>query len=345
MSDLIELGFKNQTSRANLSSMNIGKLTIWCNNDFSPSEERELKELKDETAEHELMIFGEGDLDEQARKALCRADVAFGYPPPEAVLSSDALRWVQLNSAGYTSYDHDRIKDQLVARGVALTNSSAVYDEPCAQHLLAMITGLARQLPAAHESQLNERSWPMVPLRASSQLLNGQTVLLLGFGAIARRLVELLAPLRMNLVAVRRHVSGDEPIKVVNIAEVDRLLPLADHLVNILPANDQTRSFLNADRLGKLKVGAVVYNIGRGSTLDQRALEKELKSGRLAAAYLDVTEPEPLPSDDPLWTTPNCYITPHSGGGHSNEKERQVRHFLANLRRFERGEELVNRVL
>jgi len=94
-----------------------------------------------------------------------------------------------------------------------------------------------------------------------------------------------------------------------------------------------------------LKRGAIVYNIGRGVTLDQDALKRELNSGRLAAAYLDVTHPEPLPPDHSLWTTPNCFITPHSGGGHSNEKERQVKHFLANLRRFEQGEELIDRVL
>jgi phosphoglycerate dehydrogenase-like enzyme len=148
----------------------------------------------------------------------------------------------------------------------------------------------------------------------------------------------------MNLVAVRRRVNGTEPIHVVDIAQVDEFLPLADHIVNILPANEETKNFLNATRLSSLKRGAVVYNIGRGSTLDQDALRNELISGRLAASYLDVMSPEPLPPDHPLWTTPNCFITPHSGGGHSNEKERQVNHFLNNLRRFERGDELVNRV-
>ncbi len=149
----------------------------------------------------------------------------------------------------------------------------------------------------------------------------------------------------MNLIAARRHRKGDESIHVVEISEVDELLPIADHVVNILPANEETNLFLNATRLAKLKRGAVVYNIGRGSTVDQDALRNELESGRIAAAYLDVTAPEPLPPDHPLWTTPNCYITPHSGGGHSNEKERQVEHFLNNLRRFEQGEELINRVL
>ena len=131
---------------------------------------------------------------------------------------------------------------------------------------------------------------------------------------------------------------------VVETSGVDELLPRADHVVNILPANENTRNFLNAERLANLKQGAIVYNIGRGTTLDQNALLRELRGGRIAAAYLDVTEPEPLPPDHPLWQTPNCFITPHIGGGHDREKERQIRHFLDNLRRFEKGEALRNRI-
>ena len=321
------------------------QLTIWCNNDFRPTESREQTLLSEGVGAHRLLMFDENDISAEAMDSLKTAQIVFGYPSPEAVLSSQTLQWVALNSAGYTSYDQDEIKNQLRARGVALTNSSFVYDEPCAQHLLAMITCLARQLPAALDDQRGRKVWPMSSLRSSSRLLNGQTVLILSFGAIARRLVELLQPLHMNLIAARRHVKGDEPIHVVEISAVDELLPGADHVVNILPANEQTKLFLNATRLSKLKRGAIVYNIGRGSTVDQDALRKELESGKLAAAYLDVTTPEPLPPDHPLWTTPNCYITPHSGGGHSTEKERQVEHFLNNLRRFERGDELINRVL
>lgn len=325
--------------------MNNRKLTIWCNNDFGPGDEREQALLRKGVHEHSLLSFAEDDLTDVARAALHSADVAFGYPAPEAVLEAQSLQWVQLNSAGYTSYDHDDLKNQLRARGIALTNSSAVYDEPCAQHLLAMIMSLARQLPAALGAQRTDKDWQMTSLRSQSRLLNGQTVLMLGFGAIARRLVDLLRPLDMNLMAVRRQVKGDEPIHVANISQVDELLPLADHVVDILPLNDQTMNFLNQTRLASLKRGAIVYNIGRGATLDQDALRNELTSRRLAAAYLDVTTPEPLPADHPLWTTPNCFITPHSGGGHSDEKERQVNHFLNNLRRFERGEELINRIL
>ena len=94
-----------------------------------------------------------------------------------------------------------------------------------------------------------------------------------------------------------------------------------------------------------MKPGAVFYNIGRGTTVDQDALGEALRSGRLRAAYLDVTDPEPLPPEHPLWTTPNCVITPHTAGGHDNEWTRLVQHFLANLRRHEAGQPLLDRVI
>ena len=128
-----------------------------------------------------------------------------------------------------------------------------------------MITGLARQLPAALDDQRGNRTWPMDRVRANSPLLNEQTVLILGFGAIARRLVELLTPLRMNLIGVRRRVRGDEPIQIIEESRVEEYLPRADHVVNILPANDGTNKFFNAERLSLIRVGAILYNIARHS--------------------------------------------------------------------------------
>ena len=323
------------------------KLRIWCNNDFGPNDNKALQLLQQGTASHQLITFAEkqNGLTGEPRRILESSDVAFGYPDPQAILESQSVRWVQLNSAGYTNYDVEAIKNALRARGTLMSNSSAVYDEPCAQHLLAMMMSLTRNLPRAHDNQREPKSWPMQELRADSYLLNGQTVLILGFGSIARRLVELLQPLDMKLMAVRRVVKGDESIPVTEVSRVNELLPGADHVVNILPANNETHHFLNAALFEKLKEGAIVYNIGRGVTLDQDALIRSLESGKVKAAYLDVTDPEPLPSDHPLWTTPNCFITPHTAGGHANEKERQVKHFLNNLQRFEKGEPLINRVL
>jgi len=322
------------------------RLTIWCDNDFTAEQRPERDLLAEGVGPHRLLMFAPNDDggDGEAHKALQIAEIAFGAPDARAVCESASVRWVHLNSAGYTSFDDRDIRETLIIRGTILTNSSDVYGEPCAQHLLAMMTSLARGLPVALDAQRGDRSWRM-SLRPTLPLLNGQTVLLLGFGAIARRLIELLRPLEMNLIAVRHKVTGNEPIRVVTVSELDALLPTVDHLVNTLPANDQSEDFVNALRLAKLKAGAIVYNIGRGTTLDQNALIKELHAGRLAAAYLDVTEPEPLPPEHPLWDAPNCFITPHLAGGHRTEKERQVKHFLDNLRRFEQGAAMRNRVI
>jgi phosphoglycerate dehydrogenase-like enzyme len=326
--------------------LNNSGLTIWCNNEFSPEQDSERNILIQGIGAHRLLLFEHDDDGSagESRQGLQLAEIAFGSPNAQTASQCEKLLWIHLDTAGYTSFDHADIKQSLTQQGTALTNSSAVYDEPCAQHLLAMILALARGLPMALDVQRSNKSWPMQVLRSQVRLLKDQTVLILGFGAIARRLVELLRPLEMNLMAVRRGISGDESVPVVEASSVDELLRRADHVVNILPANEDTGNFLNAERLANLKNGAIVYNIGRGTTLDQNALMRELGRGRIAAAYLDVTEPEPLPSDHPLWQTPNCFITPHIGGGHDREKERQVKHFLDNLRRFENGEVLSNRL-
>ena len=326
--------------------MNNRGFNIWCNHDFPADRQAERDLLIRGVGDHRLLFFKDaGREDGESRSALRNADIAFGYPDARTIRDCEQLLWLHLHFAGYTAFDNADLKQTLKARGTILTNSSAVYDEPCAQHLLAMILALARGLPISLDLQRGDKSWPMLTIRSRLPLLNGQTILLLGFGAIARRLVELLRPLEMKIIAVRREIKGDETVPVVDVSFVDEWLPQADHVVNILPENNDTKNFLNAERLAGLKLGAIVYNIGRGTTLDQDALMKELRIGRIAAAYLDVTDPEPLPSTHPLWETPNCFITSHTGGGHVTEKLRHVNHFLDNLRRFERGEALRNRIL
>jgi phosphoglycerate dehydrogenase-like enzyme len=147
------------------------------------------------------------------------------------------------------------------------------------------------------------------------------------------------------VTAVRRRPAGDENVIVVTEDELAEALATADHIVNILPDNPATQRFVNAARLAATNPGAIFYNVGRGTTVDQDALLAALQSGHLGAAYLDVTEPEPLPPEHPLWSAPNCYITPHSAGGLRTEPQRLVQHFLDNLRRFDRGEPLEDRVI
>ncbi len=321
-------------------------LTIWTNAKF-PDEVREA--LAAGVAPHQLiyatqtnqsnLVAAPGD------PRLGEADIAFGQPDAEQAMRLENLKWIHLTTAGYTAYDRDDFKSALRARGAALTNSSGVYEDPCAQHALAMMMAFARRLPESLKAQLSDRAWHWARLRSESFLLNGQTALLFGFGAIAIRLCELLAPFRMNLIGMRRTVKGDEPIRIVTGEQVAEFLPQADHVINLMPGNDSTAKYFNEDRFGLMKPGALFYNIGRGSTVDQEALLAALESGRLAGAYLDVTTPEPLPPDHPLWGAPNCFITPHSAGGQNQEWPDLIEHFLENLRRFTGGRELLDRVV
>jgi phosphoglycerate dehydrogenase-like enzyme len=321
-------------------------LTIWCNGKFSDAAEAMLAEG---TKGHRLvyaadraasvLVAGKPD------PAFAGADVAFGQPDASQCLAHRRLKWVEVTTAGYTRYDTPEFREGFRERGAVFTNASGVFAEPCAQHVLAMMLALGRQLLASHRDQLTDHSWHYAERRYDSCLLTGQTVLLLGYGAIGRRLVELLAPFRMTVHAVRRQTRSEPGVRIVPEADLTRVLPLADHVINILPENESTRNYVNSRRLGWFKPGARFYNVGRGTTVDQRALLEALQSGRLGSAYLDVMDPEPLPPDHPLWTAPNCHLTPHTAGGRRDQDEAIVRHFLANLEAYLGHRPMTDRVV
>jgi phosphoglycerate dehydrogenase-like enzyme len=292
-----------------------------------------------ESASPSVLVAGQRD------PLLAHADIAFGQPSVPDCVAAPRLRWIELSTAGYTRYDKDEFKEELRRRGAVLTNASAVFADACAQHALAMILGLARQLPHSLRDQLNDRSWRSAEHRYNSRLLTGQTVLLLGFGAIGRRLAELLTPFRVKLMAFRRQTRSEQNVRIVAAENISSALAEADHVVNILPENEATVGYVNARRLACCKRGARFYNVGRGTTVDQPALLEALESGRLDSAYLDVTDPEPLPVDHPLWSAPNCYITAHTAGGRHDQDEALVEHFLSNLAAFGNGAPMIDRVV
>ncbi len=322
------------------------KLNIWCNAKFSDAVMRQLVEG---TRAHTLTFSAKASVSVLAAggadPALAEADVAFGQPDVAQCMASGRLRWVEVTTAGYTRFDTPEFRENFRARGAAFSNVSQVFAEPCAEHVLAMMLAFGRQLLPSHRDQLTDHAWHYLKRRYDSRLLTGQTVLMLGFGAIGRRLAELLAPFGMALIAVRRQTRSERGVRIIPEENVSAALGAADHVVNILPENASTRNYVNARRLACCKPGARFYNVGRGTTVDQRALCEALQSGRLGAAYLDVFDVEPLPPDDPLWTAPNCYITPHTAGGHHDQDERIVGHFLKNLDAFQRGEAMVDRVV
>ena len=321
-------------------------LTIWCNQAFRP-DARGL--FLAGLAPHRLVqatnssgsVLAPG----QSDSAFAAADLAFGQPVPADILANPRLRWAEISTAGYARFDHAEFRAAMRARGTIITNVSAVFANPCAEHLLAMMLAFARELPKHLLNQVGPKAWAYEEGRFTIGMLTGRTVVILGYGAIGKRLVELLAPFRCRVIAVRRAPRGDEGVETVAETELPQVLPLADYVVNALPDNPGSRGSCNAAMFARMKRGAFFCNVGRGSTVNQDNLVAALRSGLVGGAYLDALDPEPLPPAHPLWTAPNCFITPHVGGGHREQDESLAKHFLENLRRFERGEPLVDRVM
>jgi len=322
------------------------KLTIWCNAIFDETATRRLHEgthahrlITAKSASTSVLIGARRD------EEIAHADVVFGQPNVVDCFEYRRLRWVEVTSAGYTRYDTPEFREAFQERRAVFTCMSGVFADPCAQHALAMILALNRQLMPSYSDQVTDRVWNYTERRYHSALLTGQTVLLLGFGAIGRRLADLLAPFGVKLYAVRRQVRSERGVTILPEEQLTAVLPQADHVVNILPDNQSTLNYVNARRLGAFKRGARFYNVGRGTTVDQSALLDALQRGHLGGAYLDVTDPEPLPPEHPLWSTPNCYITPHTAGGRRDQDEAIVEHFLKNLQALLEGSPLVDRVV
>ena len=314
-------------------------LHIWCNYAFTAAG-TEL--IRAGTAHCRLTLVDSA----VPAPSLGTADILLGQPDADFLLAATRVRWAEITSAGYTRYDRDDLRAALRTRDAALTNSSRVFDEACAQHLVAMLLALARELPRCLANQRGPRVWLHDEPRAGRRfLLNGQSAVIYGYGAIARRVVEILRPLGLRLTGVRRRPRGDEAVPMLTEAEADTRLGETDHVFNLLPASASTAHYFDAARFARCKPGACFYNIGRGTTVDQDALTASLRAGHLAAAYLDVTDPEPLPPGHPLWAAPNCFITPHIAGTHDNEETRLVEHFLVNLTAFEAGQALTDRVI
>ena len=315
----------------------------------SPLSEASKQLLLEGAAPHEILfpakavtsVLGKPEPD----PAFPLADIAFGQPDLESIRQSDRLKWLHVSTAGFTRYDTPEFRKMAAERGLIVTNSSSVYAAACADHVFAFMLAQSRLLPAALASRAANGSAEWFHLRGNSVSLRGQQVVILGFGGIATELVKLLAPYEMQITAMRRSPRGDEGVPTVTPEELPAALATADHVINILPDNAASQNFINSTLLAKMKPGVIFHNIGRGTTVDQGDLLASLRSGQVGAAWLDVTEPEPLPDGHPLRGEPNCFITPHIAGGHGDESGTLIRHFLKNLRCYTEGKELNDRIM
>ena len=282
---------------------------------------------------HEITFFT--DLPEaEKRAAIACANIVFGNVPAAWLGAAPALRWVQLESAGVDAYLAINTTPRAVP--VQLTNLAGFFDRAVAEAALAGILACYRQLPRLLGAQPQAR-WIKSEVEPAIRALDGQRVLMLGAGGIAQRLARLLTAFDAHVKFFSRTSRAGS---LSTPAELDAALATTDLLLNTLPHTPATIGFLNRSRLARLKPGAVVCNVGRGSTLDEADLIELLNSGHLGGAVLDVTAIEPLPSDSPLWRHSKVLLTQHTGGRFPGETDRKLDVFLTNFARFERGETL-----
>lgn len=284
------------------------------------------------------MTFGAALPETGKRAAIAAAEVLFGNVPAAWLGTAATLRWMQLDSAGVDAYLNLNATPR--ATPVQLTNLSGFYDRAVAEAALAGILALHRQLPRLLAAQAETR-WIKTEVESAIRTLDGSAVVLLGAGAIARRLERLLTAFDAR---VRLFSRTTRPGMLQTREMLDTALPETDLLISTLPHTPETIGFLNRTRLARLKREAVVVNVGRGSTLDEVALVELLDAGHLAGAVLDVTTIEPLPPNSPLWRHPKVVLTQHTGGRFPGEIDRKVEVFLKNFARFEHGEPLQHQV-
>jgi phosphoglycerate dehydrogenase-like enzyme len=296
---------------------------------------------------------GEGDggmTSPEALAAVRGAEVYLGYGiSPELFAAATAppegrLRWVHSGSAGVRG----ALFPAMRRSDVLLTNSAGIHAEPISETVLAMILYFARGLDFAVRAQAAAR-WEKAPYEAADSPVRevaGMNVGVVGFGGIGREVAKKCGALGMRVLATRRSAAPSPPGVEVRAGEdaLAWLLAESDVVVLCLPETDETRGVIGREELERMRPGAVLVNVGRGSAVDEGALVDALTNDRLRGAALDVFEREPLPGDSPLWVLPNVLITPHVSGTTSRFWRREADLIGENLRRYLTGRPLLNEV-
>ena len=239
-------------------------------------------------------------------------------------------------------------------KGVTLCDGRGIHDISASEWVMAAVMATMKRLPLYRDLQ-NKQEWRGFATAANAlasepgaargqyrvlgEDLAGKSVLIVGYGSIGEAIEARMAPFGVTVVRVAR--SAREQPKVSAVSELHSLLPEADVVVLIVPLTDATRGLIGATEIALMKHGALLVNAARGPVVETDALVQGLQAGRIRAA-VDVTDPEPLPAGHPLWSAPNCLITPHIGGSTPEFIHRAFRFGAAQVRRFIAGEKLEN---
>jgi phosphoglycerate dehydrogenase-like enzyme len=272
-------------------------------------------------------------------------DVFVGYSlRAQQLVDGKKLKWIHSTAAGVSQLMYPELRDS----GIVVTNPSGIFSIPMAEHIVGMLLALAKNFPDCVRQQ-DRGIWSQQKLWDKPQQfteLNGKVLLIVGFGSIGRELAKRARAFEMRVWGVTRSGQGDltHAEKIVATASLEDVLPYADYVVLAAPETSETKRLMGAAQMARMKPGARLLNVGRGSLLDEAALIAALESGALGGAALDVAEKEPLPPEDPLWKAPNLFITPHTSAVSDRLWARETDLFLQLLERWFDGRDLFNRV-
>jgi phosphoglycerate dehydrogenase-like enzyme len=254
------------------------------------------------------------------------------------------LKWIHSTATGVAQLMYPELR----ASGVMVTNASGIFSLPMVEHTMGLILAMARNFPDSVRYQ-DQSKWAVQNLWDKPQHIseiNGSLLLIVGYGTIGRELARRARVLDMRVWGVTRSGKGDmtHAEKILPATELNEALPHADYVVIAAPETSETKHLIGAQQFARMKSGARLINVARGSLLDEAALLDALQRGTLAGAALDVTNPEPLPADSPLWHAPNLFITPHTSAISDRLWPRQTELLLKLLDEWFSGKEMSNRV-
>lgn len=272
-------------------------------------------------------------------EVIAEAEVLLVRCTPRIIREATNLRWLQDSRHGVDSCLVPEIRD----KAFMLTNSQHTSGPPMADHVIGMMTMLARGLHRYHAFQL-ERRWTGDPDGFPMFEIGGKTMLVVGLGGVGTEVARRAHGLGMRVLGIRNSSREGPPfVEYVGLSdELHTLAGQADVIVNALPLTGATRGLFDADFFDAVKRGAIFISVGRGESTVTDDLMAALRDGRLTAAGLDVTDPEPLPAEHELWTLPNVVITPHVAAETEQGRWRRWAVYVENLRRYVNGDPMLN---
>ncbi|OFX03976.1 MAG: hydroxyacid dehydrogenase [Alphaproteobacteria bacterium RIFCSPHIGHO2_12_FULL_66_14] len=280
-------------------------------------------------------------------KRIGEADVvlASGMWKNDLIPHAGKLKFIQSISSGMDQYS----RELLGAKGIRLASAAGVNARAVAEHAIALILAIARRLPEARDNQ-HKKTWRGMigDLAQREDELGGKTLLVVGMGRIGSHLAKLAKAFDMKVIGIRRDpkagANGADTIH--GMADLVGLMPEADFVALTCALTPETTGLMSAAAFAAMKPSSVLVNVARGKVADEAALIATMKAGRIWAAALDVTADEPLPTDSPLWSMPNVFITPHTAGETRAYEDNVLDILMENLDRLWRDEKsLRNQVL